>query len=230
MVQVFFTGHSLLESSSFANSMRSGMEIDSISSLGNFAGSKMHAFAPAVSYSRRMLLLKALESSNSSIGSDADWERQLDVLVRTDKISRQSIRDHMKAIPENSLPIFFTASFEGMLWDSGNGLEDCGKSFVELASLAPAPSLAGTAVRASELLPALKSNNSANRVIAAQALGILGPHPSSNSQSLVEILISLMEAIKPWDTAVGGQVNKVHGSILGLWTPTEPYCSLWSNS
>lgn len=216
MVKIFFTGHSLLENSSIANSMRSGMEIDGVSVFGNFSGQKINAFPHAVSYCRRMLLLQALESPESPISNDADWERQLDVLLRTDKISREKVKNHMKGTDQDVLSVYLSAAFEGMLWNEGNGLQDCGRSFVELGSLAPKSILSGLAGRAEELLPAIKSNKVATRFIAARAFGMLASHPKTDSQNLLEITRSLLEAIKTWESAIGAQANEVHGSILAL--------------
>jgi proteasome component ECM29 len=204
-----------MENSHIANSMRSGMDVDSVSVFGNFSGVKIKAFPHAVAYCCRMLLLAALKR-DTPVGSDADWERQLNVLLRTDKISRQAIRDYMKNIKSEDLSIFFSAAFEGMLWNHGKGLDDCGKSFTDLASLAPSRSLATLAERASELLPVIASNDAATRFTAAQALGMLGPHPSSNKDQLVEIVRLLIQAIKPWNSAVGAESNKVHGSTIAL--------------
>jgi proteasome component ECM29 len=196
--------------------MRSGMEIDGVSVFGNFSGQKINAFPYAVSYCRRMLLLQALENPESPISNDADWERQLDVLLRTDKTSREKIKIHMKEIDQDVLSIYLSTAFEGMLWNEGNGLQDCGKSFVELGSLAPKSVLRGLASRAEELLPAIKSNKVATRFIAAQALGMLAPHPITDSKSLMKTARSMLEAVKEWESAVGAEANKVHGSILSL--------------
>jgi proteasome component ECM29 len=215
-VKVFFSGQSLLENSSIANSMRSGMEVDGISVFGNFPGTKISAFCHAVAYCRRMLLLAALEKTGSNLGDEADWERQIDVLLRTDKASREKIKAHMKIIDSDALTLFFSAAFEGMLWNQGAGLHDCGKTFVELGSLAPARALATLAGRASELLPAVSSNNSATRTAAARAMGMLGSHLSHSKERLNSLILSSLDTINSWESAVGAEANKVHGSVIAL--------------
>lgn len=206
----------MLENSNIANAMRSGMEIDGISVFGNFSDHKINAFSHAVGYCRRMLLLQALENAETPVGTDADWERQIDVLLRTDKSSRRSIKSHMAGIDEHALSIFLSAAFEGMLWNEGNGLPDCAKSFVELASMAPKKVIGLLASRARELLPAIGSNKVATRFFAAQAFGILAPHPINEKQNLVEVMNSLLEATKSWEKAIGAEANKLHGSIVAL--------------
>ena len=216
MVRVFFTGHSMLENSSEANAMRTGMEVDGVSVFGNFPGSKISAFAPAVNYCRRMLLTAALEQSDTPLTIDADWERQLDVLIRTDKKSRQTMKSYIKTVNEDSIEIYLNAALEGMLRNDGNGLEDCGRCFVEVASMTPSSIVGRLCGRAAELLAAIKSNNVATRFLAAQAFGILAAHPAMEGDSLQRLVQSLLFDIQPWESAVGADANKVHGSILGL--------------
>ncbi len=137
MVNIFFTSKSILENSNIANSMKSGMDIDEVSVFSNFAGTKINAFPSAINYCRRMLLIVALEKSAIPLTIDADWERQLDVLFRSDKESRKAMKRHLKEVNEDSLFTYLTAAFEGMLRNEGNGLGDCSKCFVEIASIAP---------------------------------------------------------------------------------------------
>ncbi|KUJ22517.1 ARM repeat-containing protein [Mollisia scopiformis] len=216
MVKVFFTSQSILENSSIANSMKSGMDVDEVSVFGNFAGSKINAFPSAVNYCRQILLLTALEESETPLAIDADWERQLDVLYRSDKTSRKIMRNHVHSVDEAALNIYLGAAFEGMLRNDGNGLGDCGKCFVEIASIAPAVVISKLAGRALELLPSIRSNNTATRLLAAEAFGILAPHPVNTAESVKDMLTTLLKDAKPWESAVGAEANRVHGSILAL--------------
>ena len=215
LVRVFFTSQALMENSHIANTMLTGMDIDSVSVFGNFSGTRINAYHHAVAYCRRMLLVAAMKQG-TDIGSEADWERQLNVLLRTDKSSRQLVKNEMKTINPKDLGIFFSAAFEGMLWKHGKGLEDCGKSLVELGGLAPQECLIELATRASEILPAIASNDAATRQTAAQALGMLGAHPSNEKSQLNTILQTLLASVKLWDSAVGAEANKVHGSTIAV--------------
>jgi proteasome component ECM29 len=216
MVKVFFTGHSMLENSSISNAFKTGMEVDGVSVFGNFPGSKINAYATAVNYCRRVLLMAALEHSENPLTIDADWERQLDVLFRSDKKSRQTMKDYIKTRDPEALHIYLSAAFEGMLRNDGNGLEDCGKCFVEIASIAPSSIIARLSGRAIELLPSIKSNNVTTRLLAAQSFGILAAHPAVGSASVQKLIRSLISDIAPWSSAIGADANKVHGSILAL--------------
>jgi len=216
MVRTFFTGQSLLESSFVANAMKTGMEVDSVSVFGNFSGPRINAFEAAINYCRRILLMTALEQSKTALTIDADWERQLDLLFRTDKKSRKSMKLFIRTIDEEALEIFLTAALEGMLRNDGNGLADCAKCFVEIASISPSSTIGRLSSRAAELLQGTKSNNVATRFLAAQAFGILSAHPSTSRESVQNLIKSLLIDIKPWASAVGTDANKVHGSILAL--------------
>ncbi|TVY53367.1 Proteasome component ECM29 [Lachnellula cervina] len=216
MVKVFFTSQSLLETSTIANSMKTGMDVDAVSVFGNFSGSKINAFPSAVGYCRRMLLLGALEKSEVPFNIDADWERQLDVLFRTDKESRKAIKAYVKSVDEDALYTYLTAAFEGMLRNDGNGFGECGKCFVEIASIAPSNIIGRLSGRAIELFKAIRSNNVATRYLAAQAFGMLAPHPTASGESIQKLIESLRDDIMPWSSAVGADANRVHGSILSL--------------
>lgn len=211
MVQVFFSSQSLTENSHIANSMMSGIQLEQTALFGNFAGPKINAFASAVNYCRRMLLMAALEKAGIPLTIDADWERQLDILYRTDKISRKSMKDHVKTVDQDSILTYLSAAFEGMLLKDGNGLGDCGKCFVEIGSISSSAVIGQLSRRADELLPSVRSNNIATRFLAAQAFGFLASHHKTSSESIRTKIISLISEMKPWEGAVGADANRVHG-------------------
>lgn len=216
MIKVFFSTQALVENSNIANAMKTGMEVDSVSVFGNFSGTRINAFPAAINYCRRILLLRALENTETPLGIDADWERQLDVLFRSDKASRKAMKDHIMSVDQDALYTYISAAFEGMLRNDGNGLGECGKCFVEIASIAPKDVIGRLAERSIELLPCIRSNNVATRFLAAQAIGILAPHPDRDEVSLKKLIETLMTDVQLWSTAVGADANKVHGSILAL--------------
>ncbi|KAG9230448.1 proteasome stabiliser-domain-containing protein [Amylocarpus encephaloides] len=216
LVGTFFTSQSILENSSISNSMKSGMGVDSVSVFGNFAASKINAFAAAVTYCRRMLLLDALERSDMTFDIDADWERQLDVLFLSDKPARHIMRTHIKSVDGKAVRVFLAASFEGMLYNNGNGLGECGKSLVDVLSLAPLNAASDLTARVEELLPPVKSNNVATRETAAHAFGILAAHPRNSTIFVERLAKSLLSGIMPWSSAIGSELNQVSGAMLAL--------------
>lgn len=216
MVKTFFGTQALVQNSSIANAMKTGMEVDSVSVFENFSGSRINAFPAAINYSRRILLLRALEKTDTPLGIDADWERQLDVLFRSDKDSRKAMKNHIMTVDQEALHTYLSAAFEGMLRNDGNGLGECSKCFVEIASISPRSVIGRLADRAFELLPSIRSNNVSTRFLAAQAVGILAPHPDRDENSVKKLIETLMADVEPWSTAVGAEANKVHGATLAL--------------
>ncbi|KAL1889629.1 proteasome component M29 [Sporothrix stenoceras] len=192
-----------------------GMDVDSVSVFVNFPGQILDAFALAVNYCKRILLLTALTDFKVEPG----WEQQVETLVRSDKASRDTIRDYLASSAEHqqSLQDLLEAAFEGMLLkDKAAVVEPCGRCFVELASLAPQAALSTLAGRASELLPLATSNKKEIRKLAAAAMGILGAHPDNSVESVTKLKADLVAAAKPWKTAVGSELNATEGAFVSL--------------
>ncbi len=195
-----------------AQSSASGMDVDGHSVFVNFPGEKIDAFPVAVSYCKRILLLTALTDFKVEPG----WEQQVETLVQSDKKSRDITRAYLRGLTSNDLRILLSVSFEGMLRAQQTIAEPCGRCFVELASLAPRAALAPLASRAIELLPLAQSNKKEIRKLAAAAIGVLGAHPNNDADTVERLKTSLVEASKPWKTAVGSELNATEGAFLAL--------------
>ncbi|RKF58649.1 Proteasome component ECM29 [Golovinomyces cichoracearum] len=216
MVKVFFTSKTMIENSSEANSLKTGMSIDSVSVFGNFPGSKIQSYATAVTYCQQMLLLNALQESNAQIFIDADWERKLDVIFHSDRDAQNLIRKFLRSIDQDTLYTYLTAAFEGMLFDYGKGLPGCSKCFVEILSVAPEELVGRFSERASQLTLVLESNNYDTRLHAARAYGILMPNPA-RANHIVENSIELLRLrISAWESVFGAEANKIHGYLLAI--------------
>lgn len=192
------------------------MSIDSVSVFGNFSGNRINSFAPAVMYCRNILLLTSLQKSASPLLIDADWERKLNVLFHSDKVSFNTIKEYVASIDQNSLQIYLSAAFEGMLYSNGNELKSCGQCFVDILRVAPRGVVGNFSERAFELLPSIKSNNSDARLCAARVYGILIPHPTRAKDVIEDEILALLQDITAWKSAFGADLNKVNGSILAL--------------
>ncbi|KAI1007957.1 Proteasome component [Podosphaera aphanis] len=215
-INAFFTSESILECSTAANSLKTGMTIDSVSVFGNFPAFRINAFGPAVTYCRQLLLLDAITKSNIPFVLGEDWEQKIDILFYSDQQSRNVVRNHVKLLDQASINTYLKAAIEGLLWKDGNGLPNCGKCFVDIASVTPSEVIGELSSRAFELLPLIKSNNSTTRFLAAQAYGILASHPSNSKVKFEIIIRSLLGEISPWESAYGSEANKIHGYILAL--------------
>ncbi|KJR86011.1 proteasome component ECM29 [Sporothrix schenckii 1099-18] len=192
-----------------------GMDVDAVSVFVNFPGDILDAFALAVNYCKRILLLTALTDFKVEPG----WEQQVETLVRSDKASRDAIRAYLasSAALQTSLQDLLEAALEGMLLkDKPAVVEPCGRCFVELASLAPQAALAHLAGRTPELLPLATSNKKEVRKLAAAAIGILGAHPDNGVASVAKLKADLVAAAQPWKTAVGSELNATEGAFVSL--------------
>ncbi|CAK7227611.1 proteasome component M29 [Sporothrix bragantina] len=191
------------------------MDVDGVSVFVNFPGEILDAFALAVSYCKRILLLAALTDFKVEPG----WEQQVETLVQSDKDSRDTIRTYLASSPEIqiSLQNLLEAAFESMLLKDKPALtETCGRCFVELASLAPLNALSPLSGRAAELLPLATSNKKEIRKLAAASIGILGAHPDNTVASVSKLKADLVTAAGPWKKAVGSELNATEGAFVAL--------------
>ncbi|KAF2084144.1 ARM repeat-containing protein [Saccharata proteae CBS 121410] len=188
---------------------------------------KLHqprAFAATVKYCRQMLMTEALKSNNITIAIDVDWERKLDTAVSSDKDARSAIRSFFKKADVEQGPLLqailtlIRAAFEGLLWNGGAGLSDCGEKFVELCSLSPDElmdmSRTPPAFRALE--PVVFSNDVRTRTIGAHAYGLLATHSAVVPSDLEESLALLLGKSGTWKEAVGSQINEAAGALLAV--------------
>ncbi|EPE06844.1 proteasome component [Ophiostoma piceae UAMH 11346] len=189
-----------------------GMDVDEISSFVNFPDDKVDAYPLSVKYCRRILFLTALKDQ---FKVEPGWEQQVETLVESDKKTRDTIRAYLKENPSGLVDLL-TASFEGMLMEKPTIAEPCGRSFVDIASLAPRSALASLSGRAPELLALVKSNKKEIRKLAASAVGILGAHPDNSEESILKLKADLVEASKPWKAAVGSELNATEGAFVAL--------------
>jgi len=188
------------------------MDVDGFSVFANFPHENLRAYPVAVTYCKRMLFLAALKNFKVEPG----WERQLDALVQSDLKSRETIREYLKGVDGVAVTHLLTASFEGILRDNASVSEECARSFVEVASFAPAAIVGQLAARAVELLPPIKSNKKEIRTLGARAFGILAAHPSNSPATIEQQKASLVALMQPWQKAVGADLNAAEGAFVAF--------------
>jgi len=183
----------------------------------------IHTLAPSIEYCRRVLLSQAMTSLGSIPGVDADWERRQDTAMATDEDVRDRVKAHLREMAKDhnksirqALYTYLLSSYQGLIWNRGEGLGQCGDHFVEICALS-ADKVVGQLV---SKLPSLQwpiySNNYATRCIAAQAFGILASHEECSPETLQNFVLTFHEQVKLWKQAVGAEANKSHGAILAL--------------
>ncbi|KAJ0107219.1 hypothetical protein J7T55_007589 [Diaporthe amygdali] len=191
----------------------SAMMSDGPSITQNFVDLAPSALPTAITYCKRMLFLAALKDE---FNIEPGWEQQLDTLVRSDKQTRESIRKYLGKESGHALESFLHAALEGIQEDKAT-TEECARSFVEVASLAPKSELTPLILEGiPRLLAVVTSNKKEVRNLAARALGILAAHPSVPSSLFNVINYVLRQQCQSWRTAVGAEMNAVQGAFVAL--------------
>ncbi|KAG6362717.1 hypothetical protein INS49_007810 [Diaporthe citri] len=187
----------------------SAMMSDGPSITQNFVDLSPSAFPTAVTYCKRMLFLAALKDE---FNVEPGWEQQLDTLMKSDKQTRESIRKYLGSLSGHVLESFLEAALEGIQEDKPT-TEECARSFVEVASLAPKSELTPLILQGiPRLLAVVTSNKKEIRSLAARALGILAAHPSVPSSLFNVISHVLRQQSQSWRTAVGAEMNAAQGA------------------
>ncbi|KAI7785623.1 proteasome component [Diaporthe eres] len=201
----------------------SAMMSDGPSITQNFVDLSPSAFPTAVTYCKRMLFLAALKGE---FNVEPGWEQQLDTLVKSDKQTRESIRKYLGSLSGHVLESFLEAALEGIQEDKPT-TEECARSFVEVASLAPKSELTPLILEGiPRLLAVVTSNKKEVRSLAARALGILAAHPSVPSSLFNVISHVLRQQSQSWRTAVGAEMNAAQGAFVAmghLWSRAVYY-------
>lgn len=191
----------------------SAMMSDGPSISQNFVDLAQGAFPTAVTYCKRMLFLAALKDE---FNIEPGWEQQLDTLIKSDKQTRESIRKYLGGLSGHALEYFLEAALEGIQEDKAT-TEECARSFVEVASLAPKSELTPLIIEGiPRLLAVVTSNKKEIRSLAARALGILAAHPSVPTLLFNVISHVLRQQSQSWRTAVGAEMNAAQGGFVAL--------------
>ncbi|KAI9819038.1 MAG: proteasome component M29 [Thelocarpon impressellum] len=206
----------------FSGSHDTAATRENLTSLGQFDG-KIGVFEAAVAYCRRALLAQALRTTEVAIDVDVHWEGKLDAAVSSDEAARAGLTRYLASFRSSSegegsdaLSLLLQASLDGLTWNEGDGLGQCGEYLVELCSLSDNATLGGLAPQVRRLHNPILSNKVQVRTDAAHLFGILGSHEKSDRNDIGSLGESFMKKAKSWRTAIGTDVNRVHGSILAL--------------
>lgn len=189
----------------------------------NKASAYVHTLAPSIEYCRRILLSRATITSGSTPSIDADWERRQDTAMTTDEDVRTKVKNYLREIAMNqddgirqALYTYLQASYQGLTWNHGEGLGQCGEHFVEICSLSTNQVVGQLVSRIPSLESPVYSNKYATRCTAAQAFGILASHEECSLENLQNLVQSFLKQVKLWKEAIGAESNKTHGAILAL--------------
>ncbi|KAK2022425.1 proteasome component ECM29 [Colletotrichum zoysiae] len=216
-----------ITSSESANSTPPKLEFDDRRTMQNFEGEKVFAYPVAVQYVKRALFVAALPDFPLVPG----WAEQLDTRVRNDIKTRDQIRAYLRSVDQEHVGLFIKICFDGVRLKGMDGtdriVENCLKHMVDVASLSPAATINHVAGSAYLLQKCTTSNNRHIRAAAAQAVGILLPHPlnsvdlaipeavshQTRNENIQKFLRDLKVMVYGWENSYGAAANAVEGSL-----------------
>ncbi|GAD93527.1 proteasome component (Ecm29), putative, partial [Paecilomyces variotii No. 5] len=181
-----------------------------------FSGPLVAAFAPAIAFARNILLWEAFSKSGVPVEIEQDWEYRLDALLASNEAARSALKQHIKDCDRATILSLLSSALNGLVWNDGEGLEQCGVHFVDISSVACNDIVGALAFRAPSLKESMSSNKKTTQETAARAFGILASHVSLADVERQALLADLMQRVRAWKGAVGQVANHVSGSLLGL--------------
>ncbi|KAK6213509.1 proteasome component ECM29 [Colletotrichum tabaci] len=203
------------------------LEFDDRRTMQNFQGPKVFAYPVAVQYVKRAMFIAALPDFPLVPG----WAEQLDTRVRNDIKTRDQIRAYLRSVDQEHIGLFIKICFDGVRLKGVDGtdriVENCLKHMVDVASLAPGGTINYVAGSAYLLQKCTTANNRHIRAAAAQAVGILLPHPlnkvdlaipeavphQTRNENIQKFLRDLKVMVYGWENAYGAAANGVEGSL-----------------
>lgn len=177
------------------------------------------AVSSVITFCSEVAMHAALADKDIHEKVSEDWGRKLETLMTTDARARQAFRSYAAVDRhKTSLATILRLSFEKLTRDELSEIGDIGNHFVLLLSLCPDKvwEQANLTQELRAFQPSILSNNSARRLAAAHAYGLLASHPECNQDQVTKSLALLFEKIKLWKGAVGAEVNQISGAIAAL--------------
>lgn len=185
--------------------------------------SSSRAFGDAVVFCWTVLLHKALASSEKSPIIDADWQRNIEALIRNDEHAREGVKIFLQnsidtKTDSNALIRLSRAAFEDYVRPSSGFRPLSGKAIIELFQLGPVSLLDDPNIlpRASELKGTIFSTFQSARILSARILGLLASRRQFWTAPNIVLVKGLLKAIEAWERAVGSEVHHVHGCMVTI--------------
>ncbi|KAJ9242013.1 hypothetical protein DTO169E5_3234 [Paecilomyces variotii] len=199
-----------------AGSEEDSLEDGAVPGSKKFSGALVAAFAPAIAFVRNILLWEAFSKSGIPVEIEQDWEYRLDALLASNEAARSALKQHIKDCDRATILALLSSALNGLLWNNGEGLGQCGVHFVDVCSLASNDIVGALACRAPSLRVPMFSNKKTTQETAARAFGILASHVSFADVERQTLVADLMQRARAWKGAVGQVANHVSGALLGI--------------
>ncbi|KAI9655639.1 MAG: proteasome component M29 [Alyxoria varia] len=180
------------------------------------------AMAVAVSFLSQCLYVQCLVSGNVSLKFDTDWERKLDLLLSEDLPTRLTIRQGLGTMFDTAsssqfLVQYWKLAIAGLNAESANTRRSIANILLKFTTLSPRLFSQHTCKDYRTLMPAVWANDEEVRLRTAKCFGLIASQVGQgNDNDLKQSIATLLEKVQTWKTAVGGELNKVHGSIVSV--------------
>lgn len=165
--------------------------------------------APALSsiaiFSRNLIASQAWRSSTFAVTTDSDWQTRIEATLDNEQAARALFKTAFEQESTKLQSKLLQNCYEGMAKAS----IDCGRVGFQLTSLASNSSLNALDEAVLAKLE-LATRSSQDRHMACRTIGIL----ISSSDAWQAYVSRAVADCKPWQTAVGQELNLVEGSLL----------------
>ncbi|PLN84227.1 proteasome component [Aspergillus taichungensis] len=180
------------------------------------SGPYSKSFTPMIEFLRNILLSESFSAANISMNIEQDWDVKLDVLLTSDEHARYAVKQYTRVSDKEAVLLFLAGALSGFSGQGRKSLRHCGDYFVSVCSLASDDIVVAIVPQVLSLSKPLNGNDQAVQDTAARATGILASHPAFSGNDLNELIATMSGPLGPWRSAIGEEVLKVRGSVLGL--------------
>lgn len=178
------------------------------------SGAYKSAFAPAVTFLRRILLWEAFSRFGTPVEIEQDWDYKLDILLSSDEQARLALKRYIQATDKGAVLLFLRSALDGLAFEGHGDRQQCGLHFVEISSLASNDVIGALLPRALALKGIIFGNDRDRQNVAARAIGIMVSHPAFPDGDVKAFATELSGCIQTWKSAVGAEVLRVRGAML----------------
>ncbi|KAJ2971690.1 hypothetical protein NQ176_g7567 [Zarea fungicola] len=178
----------------------------------NFHGPRLLAFPVALRYCKNLLLLSALED----FAVQPDWMQALAAQLKNDMKTQHQVRAYLQKVESKDIVFYLQTCLDGAFVQDSPIVEDCIRSFVDIASLASGETIGQLTGQTMNLLPLVKSNNREIRTLAAKAVGILAAHPVNGDDAVSNLAVTLHGFFDNASRKVGPDLNAAEGALLAF--------------
>ena len=173
-----------------------------------------------LNFSQMVFANESLISGNAMPDISVDTQKALQTSFTSNYEDRLKIKQYLcsyvkESINESALLRLLNVALDGLIPGNENSVE-AGQVLTNFLSLLSSDKVEHLASRFRHLEGPIASNNVDIRVLAGQIYGILTSHPAISDGDRKQFNEMFFQRIVAWETAVGAEINKVHGAIVAL--------------